>query len=169
MADLALSSSVPSFQRAPSPSRVRVEETDGTFGLFANENVAAGQLVFTIEGELLRHPTRYSVQVGRDAHIDVIETSSSEISSSRHPWRFMNHSCEPTTRIVGRSVIALRDISAGEPVTFNYNTTEWEMAETFTCQCGAPRCLGEIRGYKFLSPELRDALRSTTAEHLLSR
>jgi len=58
----------------------------------------------------------------------------------------MNHSCDPNTRIRGRDLIALRDIQPWEDVTFNYNTTEYAMAEAFRCRCGSPGCAGEIRG-----------------------
>ncbi len=47
----------------------------------------------------------------------------------------LNHSATPSTRIeIGPEIriVAARPLAAGEPLTFNYNTTEWRMDEPFT-------------------------------------
>lgn len=45
-----------------------------------------------------------------------------------------------------------RPIRAGEPLTFFYPSTEWDMSQGFACACGQGegRCLGWIRGAKDL-------------------
>ncbi|PAA63624.1 hypothetical protein BOX15_Mlig026212g1, partial [Macrostomum lignano] len=63
--------------------------------------------------------------------------------------RFMNHSCSPNLVTQKWSVngdlriglFALRDIKAGEELTFNYNF-ECLGAEKLACQCGAENCSG---------------------------
>jgi len=45
---------------------------------------------------------------------------------------------------------ALRNISAGEEITCNYLTTEWERYERFICHCGDVHCCGEVKGLKYL-------------------
>ena len=153
---------------APPPT-LAVVHTHGAYSLVTAEPVTAGRLLFTLEGELTPRPSRYSVQVGRDLHIDVPQPTSFEVMTRQYPWRFMNHSCEPSARIEGRTVIALREIPTGEQITFNYNTTEWELAEAFTCHCGSAGCQGEIRGYRFLSPQASTRLSPTAADHLTQR
>ena len=50
-----------------------------------------------------------------------------------------------------RVLTAVRTIQPGEQISFDYNTTEYEMASPFRCHCG--QCDGiEIRGFRFLSP-----------------
>ncbi|HEY4843330.1 MAG TPA: SET domain-containing protein-lysine N-methyltransferase [Terriglobales bacterium] len=55
---------------------------------------------------------------------------------------FVNHSCEPnceTDQIRGKMwIIALRDIAAGEELTYDYNLYDGE--DDAPCLCGAPRC-----------------------------
>ncbi|MBL8981616.1 MAG: SET domain-containing protein-lysine N-methyltransferase, partial [Gemmatimonadetes bacterium] len=80
----------------------------------------------------------------------------------RFYWRYMNHACAPTTRIVEREVFAVRDIAALEAVTFDYNTTEYDLAEPFRCHCGAPQCVGVVRGARHLTTVQR-----ARVEHLL--
>ena len=59
------------------------------------------------------------------------------------PERFINHRCDPNTyvrTIAGdRYVVALREISPGEEITYDYcingdGDTEW------SCSCGSPNC-----------------------------
>jgi hypothetical protein len=64
---------------------------------------------------------------------------------------------------------ALRDLEAGEELTCNYLTTDWELHEKFTCTCGAPKCYGEIKGFKYLSPEQQRALAPFVREFMKKR
>ena len=97
-------------------------------------------------------PNRFTVQIGRDRHVEVRELAS------------MNHSCTPstfldTTRML---VFATRDIAAGEELTFFYPSTEWEMASPFICLCGATNCIHVVAGARFLPL-------STLEQHFLNR
>jgi len=39
-------------------------------------------------------------------------------------------------------------------MTFFYPSTEWDMAQPFTCLCGSSKCLGEIKGAAHIRPEI---------------
>lgn len=71
---------------------------------------------------------------------------------------FTNHSCEPNCGLrvfpSGFDMIALRDIAAGEELTYDYSTHLENPQETMTCRCGAPSCRGVIRSFSQL-PALR--------------
>jgi hypothetical protein len=56
------------------------------------------------------------------------------------------HSCDPNCRVElpGRILLAARPISPGEPIAFDYRTTESRFAYPFRCLCGASRCRGRI-------------------------
>ncbi|MSU47746.1 MAG: SET domain-containing protein-lysine N-methyltransferase [Opitutus sp.] len=145
---------------------VGVARSDGASRLVSIARIAAGTRLFRIEGEQTQRPTRYSVQIDEDLHIDVGDGHSNEEILDRYYWRFLNHSCVPNTRICGREVIASHEIEPWADVTFNYNTTEYDMAEPFACHCGNPLCLGTIKGFKHLTPEERERLRPLLAPHL---
>jgi uncharacterized protein len=59
---------------------------------------------------------------------------------------FVNHSCQPnceTDQIRGKMwVIALRDIEAGEELTYDYNLYDGE--DDAPCLCGSERCRGSL-------------------------
>ncbi|TVR49307.1 MAG: SET domain-containing protein [Puniceicoccaceae bacterium] len=99
--------------------------------------------------------------------------------NSRHdidgafPWnkaRLVNHSCEPNCEaqnIRGKIwVVALRDIAAGEELTYDYGY-ELEHWEDHPCRCGTPSCPGYIvhRKYRGLLRRnlARRAARKTTS------
>lgn len=89
-------------------------------------------------------PTKYSIQVDVDRHIDGVGTL------------YLNHSCEPNVFVDARarSVIALRSLSVGEGLTFFYPANEWSMSLPFECQCGTASCIGTVKGAVDLPPEV---------------
>lgn len=42
------------------------------------------------------------------------------------------------------------NIAAGEEITCNSLTPDWELHERFACHYGAPHCYGELKGLKYL-------------------
>ena len=62
-----------------------------------------------------------------------------------NPARFINHSCAPNceAEVDGHRVwiIALRNIPAGEELSFNYGY-DLQDYEEHPCRCGAPECVG---------------------------
>ena len=76
--------------------------------------------------------------------------------------RFMNHSCDPNceTSIEGDRVLvhALRIISPGEELTYDYNLQPGDSADSpdaYACECGSAICRGTM-----LDSELLPATRS---------
>lgn len=122
-------------------SKVRVQPMPGASGraLVVTDGFAPGARALSFVAPLGGEKTTHSLQVGRDLHT---QTADHEL------WIFMNHSCRPNCRLellaldesgpVPRAhvgVVALARLRAGDAVTFDYNTTEWEMASPFTCDC----------------------------------
>lgn len=134
--------------------------------LIAVRPIPAGTMIFPLIGRERKTPTRYSVQVGAALHLD--QDCAHDITDVVHSYffRYMDHHCEPTTIIRDREVIALRDIAQGERVTFNYNTTEYDMAEPFPCRCGSARCIGMVRGARHLTRAQRAKLAPWLADYL---
>ena len=145
---------------------VGVVRAAGEYRLIAVKNIIAGKRLFRIEGEKTHRPSRYSIQIGENLHLDLGKEHSLEEILNRYFWRFMNHSCDPNTLIHSQEAIALRAIEPWEDVTFNYNTTEYDLAEPFVCRCGHLRCLGKIRGFSHLTPYERERLRPFLAPYL---
>jgi SET domain-containing protein len=60
---------------------------------------------------------------------------------------FINHSCDPNCETEDEDgrifVMAVRDIAAGEELTYEYNLYDSDDAEA-NCHCGATRCRGTM-------------------------
>src|SRR5262249_23689717 len=61
---------------------------------------------------------------------------------------FVNHACDPnceSDQIKGRIwIIAVRDIAAGEELTYDYNIYDAEPGEDSACHCGTAECRGTM-------------------------
>jgi SET domain-containing protein len=64
-----------------------------------------------------------------------------------NPARWLNHSCAPNCEAdldAGRIwIVALRDLTPGEELTFKYGYDLTDYRD-FPCRCGAPACVGFI-------------------------
>ncbi|XP_078663656.1 uncharacterized protein LOC144906854 isoform X1 [Branchiostoma floridae x Branchiostoma belcheri] len=113
--------------------------------VIANTNIKAGTHLFTLYGDKQRQPTLYTIQVASHAHI--------------HPEGkliFVNHSCSPNTQFQfspSWDLYAARDILPGEELTFDYTTTEWQMAQPFQCSCCSTKCIHKVQGFYFLNAD----------------
>lgn len=150
-------------------TRIAVLRYGGEYQLLLTRHVCAGERLFRISGSITQVPTRYSVQIGLNSHIDLPTDHQHDEILDRFFWRFMNHSCDPNSVIRGREVFARTCIDAWNEVRFDYNTTEYDMAEPFDCRCGSPSCAGQVRGFKWLTRQRQEALRPWLADHLLAR
>lgn len=136
--------------------------------LVAATAIAAGSVLFTLVGRETRVPTRYSIQVGPEMHLDSDDLATDAERVRDRYWMYLNHSCEPSAWIRGLEVIALRDIAPGEGVTFDYNGTEHSMAEPFDCHCGTPSCVGRVAGYATVDAASRARIRQYVSPYLLT-
>lgn len=149
---------------ASSPSRVAIATRSGQHALIANADIGRGEMVVAVTGVEVAMPTRYTLQVGARLHVEAQQDGD---GPDGYPvWRFMNHGCEPNVVLRGRTFVAMRFVPAGEELTFDYDSTEWDMASPFRCHCSSPFCRGTIRGYRHLSVVARQQLKQV-APHLL--
>ncbi|ERT00168.1 hypothetical protein HMPREF1624_03537 [Sporothrix schenckii ATCC 58251] len=89
--------------------------------------------------------TYATVQVGRNQHINL----NSDLL-------YINHSCEPSLLFdtSSRNIwVGPKGLKAGDELTFFYPSTEWDMAQPFTCFCGTPSCRGRISGARSMTQD----------------
>jgi hypothetical protein len=84
-----------------------------------------------------------------------------------NPARLLNHSCSPNAEAQCRDgriwIVALRDIRAGEEVTFNYNYDLQDYQE-HPCCCGSADCVGYIVAEEFFGDVRRTNARRQTMD-----
>ena len=117
-------------------------------GGFARTDIATGTCVIEYIGEKI---TKADSLHRCEANNEYIFTLDEEYDLDGNvPWnpaRWLNHSCEPNCEAVldeGRVwIVALRDIKAGEELTFNYGY-DLENYREHPCRCGTSECVGYI-------------------------
>jgi len=150
-------------ERLPTPGEP-VEVRNGRQGrsVVAVRDIAAGETVLKAWGPQVARRSRHSMQVDVDAHVlpDGVMV-------------LVNHCCEPNCGVQIRpadrviEVRALRPIAAGEEITFDYNTFEYELDHgAGACLCGAAKCRGRVPGFKHVAAEVRARYGEYIAEYL---
>ena len=136
--------------------------------MVATRAIESGAVILEILGEVVDRASKYSLQVGDETHIEHPWIDGADDGEKSHQWRYLNHSCDPNAVLIGLQLVAIKPIRQREEITFDYNTTEFEMSTPFTCECG--HCGGTlIRGFKFLAPEEQHRLEPRLADHLRSK
>jgi uncharacterized protein len=83
-----------------------------------------------------------------------------------NPAKFINHSCSPNCEaelMEGRIwIVAMREIRAGEEITFNYGY-DLEDYKEHPCRCGAPNCVGYIVAEEFF-PKVKPPMDTNSHE-----
>ncbi len=121
-------------------------------GTFTEEPIRSGELILGFSGPLLRYKDTtaqtLALQIGPDLYI----------GASGGPDDFVNHSCEPNAgvRIEGTTarLYAIRDITPGEEILFDYSTIIDEDDFSMNCLCGTPACRKRIADGKYLPDEV---------------
>jgi uncharacterized protein len=126
-------------------------------GGFARVDLPAGRLVIEYQGEVIsKQQSTDRCREGNQFIFRLNDEHDLDGNVEWNPARYLNHSCSPnseTQLIDGKIwVVALRDIKAGEEVTFDYGY-DLEDYRDHPCHCGSPQCAGYI-----VASELRPAL-----------
>lgn len=144
---------------------IKIVETDVGKAVEATCDIEKGQELFSFVGKVIEKPNMFTVQLSETKHLEC-----------EGGPEFTAHSCDPNSMMVfgethtaTTKLVATRAIKKGELITFNYCSTEWDMASTFQCKCGSTNCFGEIRGFKHCTDEQRSDLQGSLAPYLLSK
>lgn len=135
-------------------AEVRQKLSNNQNALFALRSYQAGDVIAHFSaGTISAEPTYLTVQIGIGKHITLQPAF----------LQYINHGCEPNVffNTTTMQLIALKDIDVESEMTFFYPSTEWKMTQPFTCYCGTPSCIGEIKGAAYLSNAIHEKYQLT--------
>lgn len=128
----------------------------GGCGVFALEKIIKNELVSMWGGKIVQKEkldaamprfTQRVLQVDEDLFLVTAE--------EKEPNDCFNHSCEPNLGFFGQiGLAAMRDVEAGEELTFDYAMSDGEPYDEFECACGSRNCRGKVTGRDWQLPEL---------------
>ncbi len=128
----------------------------GGFGVFAREPIPQGELLTMWGGRVVTEEQLYELPHETQTHgIQIDEQLYLVPVVHGDPADFYNHSCNPNAGLNSPiSLVAMRDIEAGEEVCFDYAMSDSSDYDEFECHCGAPNCRKTITGRDWMLPEL---------------
>ena len=116
---------------------IELTDTGRSKGVFAKEIIRENSVVFHLKGDISTQPTKYTIQLDGQRHLNLPANEKID-DDLNYCWLYLNHSCEPNGYIETAELTfrALRNIAPGEEITFNYLTTESEMAAQYSATLG---------------------------------
>jgi len=125
-------------------------------GGFANRDIPNGMRIIEYLGERIsKQESLRRCEQNNEYIFRLNEQEDLDGHVTWNPARLLNHSCAPNCEAQlqdGRIwILAIRDIAAGEEITFNYGY-DLEDFQRYPCNCGSPDCVGfmvaeELFGY----------------------
>lgn len=126
-------------------------------GLFASAPILEGADVAVLGGRLVSTAELQALSADDgDVESFVIEDDSHLVLPAASLLRFGNHSCEPSVAWSGGyTLVALRDLSPGEEVSFDYATSTADPGFLLRCHCETYRCRQMVEGTDWQMPALQ--------------
>jgi hypothetical protein len=157
----------PSGYLAPSlQGRVKA---DGSLGVFVRAPVGPGEILAVWGGSIVTaselavggRPKRLALQIEDELFL---------VSECEGPMDWVNHSCDPNAGMRGQvTLVAMRPISLGEEVCYDYAMSDGSSYDEFDCACGAAHCRRRITGDDWQRPELWPRYEGHFSTYLQSR
>ena len=109
-------------------------------GVFANRDFRKGDVVVKHRLKELS-VEEYNKLSSREKHFVGIDKKKCLLFLP--PARYVNHSCNPNTKVKGKTDVAIKNILKGEEITTYYKDdyVQFKMA----CNCGSKNCRGIIK------------------------
>jgi len=135
---------------------VRTADDRGGYTVIAKEPIAKGELIVVWSGTLVDSSELASLPANVKRHSLQVEDDHYLVSlTDCEPPDYVNHSCAPNAGLSGQiGLIAMRDIRAGEEVTYDYAMSDGSPYDEFDCCCGAEQCRGRVTGEDWKRSEL---------------
>ena len=114
-------------------------------GLFAAVSIAKDDVVMRLGGQII--DDRALAMLTSPYSSIVLDDDLNLLIDPTHPVRYGNHSCDPNLwHLDTMTVVARRDIGAGEELTIDYATHTVSEAWSMPCTCGSALCRGLVTG-----------------------
>jgi hypothetical protein len=133
------------------------------WGIFARADIRKDERLAIFGGKIMLIDEMYEIPAMMQSYTMQIEERFVLGPAGTEPedTDFFNHSCDPNCGFKGQVfLVAMRDIRAGEEVTFDYCMTVSasvgsDMVFEMDCACGSPHCRKRITELDWMMPELQ--------------
>lgn len=136
-------------------------------GCYTTTNIRKGTFIVEYTGPRISKEQGDEIYDGRATTYLFGLRDGKEVIDGHGTAMFINHSCDPnceTDEVDNRVwIIAIRDIKAGEELTYDYMLYDGDETDAAPCYCGSKKCRGtmysdyEIRRQKRLKRKQKSA------------
>ena len=136
--------------------KIRVRDSTSRIagqGLFAAQDIPQGTRIIAYIGEKISNQESARRRAEGNAYIfHLTYRYAIDGQTLENTARYINHSCDPNCEVEKTSdtiwIIALREIPAGEELTYNYGYAARDYQEN-PCNCAAQNCCGYILAQEY--------------------
>jgi hypothetical protein len=155
---IGLASILPRRARAGPVGRLAVRDTHLGKSVFATLPFAEGETIMRFSGRRVGPERARRPLTGVDDRF--VQVAQAEyMGPSGRIDDLVNHHCDPNAGLRftsdGVYLVAMRPITAGEQIGWDYSTTVGDPSWQMPCRCGAPACRGTVRSFADLPEERR--------------
>ena len=121
-------------------------------GLYANQNIKKGVRIIEYKGKIIStKKSDTSSKFDNDKAIYLFNINKRYDLDGDFKFniaRLINHSCDPNCEVFGKGlkvwVYAMRDIKAGEELSYDYGFSFDKDFKNYPCKCKSKNCVGYI-------------------------
>lgn len=133
---------------------VRVDLVHDNRSLYAKKSFIVNEVISYFNWEVVfKNPSYLTIQIGENQHVELLPKQ----------LECVNHSCSPNAFFdtTNKCLVCIEAIDEGEEINFFYPSSEWDMGQAFNCKCNTSKCIGSIKGAKYLTEEQRKLYKFT--------
>ena len=142
----------------------------GGHGVFASELIRRGELLVVFAGSAVEASEIPQLPTAQRRLLLQVEEGLYLLSEVEGWADWVNHCCEPNAGLRGQvSLVAMRDIQAGEEICYDYAMSDGSGYDDFDCCCGAAGCRHLVSGDDWMKEELWERYRGHFSPYLAER
>jgi SET domain-containing protein len=137
-------------------------------GVVAERNFKQGEVIAIWRGSIITKREAIALSESeRSQLLQVDEDSFLVTNKALLTVDYINHSCEPNCGFTdGTTLVAMREIAAGEAVTFDYAMSDTTTIFDFDCWCGSTTCRKKMSGNDWRRADLQERYAGWFAPHV---
>ncbi len=137
-------------------------------GVVAERNFKKGEVIAIWRGSIITESEAIALpESERSQLLQVDEDAFLVTHKALLTVDYINHSCEPNCGFTdSTTLVAMREIAAGEAITFDYAMSDTKTIFAFDCWCGSAKCRKQISGDDWRLADLQKRYSGWFAPHV---
>ncbi len=121
----------------------------------STKSILKGEILCKMDGSPISYK-QFCEKYGYDCD-DLLQVGKEEYIELMKPFIFFNHSCDPNAGLRNMGILfALKDISEGEEICYDYSTTADDSLWQMDCNCDSSLCRKTIGDFLSLPHDRKE-------------